>query len=105
MQHFDLFVLCHIHLSKKRQAIKALALHCLQVHRATTNVSIVTVPYVLILFLFYLQTSIVSLCVHCLSDCVPLCQVLQTTGNWYKAEINGVEGFVPKNFIEIQLPR
>ncbi|KAK2918607.1 hypothetical protein Q8A73_002978 [Channa argus] len=31
-------------------------------------------------------------------------KVLQTTGNWYKAEINGVEGFVPKNFININLP-
>ncbi|XP_070775184.1 GRB2-related adapter protein 2b [Enoplosus armatus] len=31
-------------------------------------------------------------------------KVLQTTGNWYKAELNGVEGFVPKNFINIHLP-
>uniref|UniRef100_A0A3B4YFM7 Osteoclast-stimulating factor 1 n=1 Tax=Seriola lalandi dorsalis TaxID=1841481 RepID=A0A3B4YFM7_SERLL len=28
-----------------------------------------------------------------------------TTGNWYKAELNGAEGFVPKNFISIHLPR
>uniref|UniRef100_A0A3B4Y7J2 Osteoclast-stimulating factor 1 n=1 Tax=Seriola lalandi dorsalis TaxID=1841481 RepID=A0A3B4Y7J2_SERLL len=26
-------------------------------------------------------------------------KILQTTGNWYKAELNGAEGFVPKNFI------
>uniref|UniRef100_A0A672YAG3 Osteoclast-stimulating factor 1 n=1 Tax=Sphaeramia orbicularis TaxID=375764 RepID=A0A672YAG3_9TELE len=31
-------------------------------------------------------------------------QILQTSGNWYKAELNGVEGFVPKNFINIDFP-
>ncbi|XP_056223954.1 GRB2-related adapter protein-like isoform X3 [Seriola aureovittata] len=31
-------------------------------------------------------------------------KILQTTGNWYKAELNGAEGFVPKNFISIHLP-
>ncbi|XP_038568681.1 GRB2-related adapter protein 2b [Micropterus salmoides] len=31
-------------------------------------------------------------------------KILQTTGNWYRAELNGVEGFVPKNFINIHLP-
>ncbi|XP_029353284.1 GRB2-related adapter protein 2b isoform X2 [Echeneis naucrates] len=31
-------------------------------------------------------------------------QILQTTGDWYKAERNGVQGFVPKNFISIHLP-
>ncbi|XP_041789508.1 GRB2-related adapter protein 2b isoform X2 [Chelmon rostratus] len=31
-------------------------------------------------------------------------KILQTTGNWYKAELNGVEGFVPQNFINIHLP-
>ncbi|XP_026214602.1 GRB2-related adapter protein 2b [Anabas testudineus] len=31
-------------------------------------------------------------------------KILHTTGNWYKAEINGAEGFVPKNFIDFQLP-
>ncbi|KAI3353468.1 hypothetical protein L3Q82_019994 [Scortum barcoo] len=33
-----------------------------------------------------------------------LLKILQTTGNWYKAELNGVEGFVPKNFINLHLP-
>uniref|UniRef100_A0A8D0D535 Osteoclast-stimulating factor 1 n=1 Tax=Sander lucioperca TaxID=283035 RepID=A0A8D0D535_SANLU len=37
-------------------------------------------------------------------NCVPLCQILQTTGNWYKAELHGLEGYVPKNFINIDLP-
>ncbi|KAE8300537.1 GRB2-related adapter protein-like [Larimichthys crocea] len=37
-------------------------------------------------------------------DCVSLCQILQTTGNWYKAELSGVVGFVPQNFIDIHLP-
>ncbi|XP_044044871.1 GRB2-related adapter protein 2b isoform X2 [Siniperca chuatsi] len=31
-------------------------------------------------------------------------KILQTTGNWYKAELNEVEGFVPKNYINIHLP-
>ncbi|XP_037620905.1 GRB2-related adapter protein 2b isoform X2 [Sebastes umbrosus] len=31
-------------------------------------------------------------------------KILQTSGNWYKAELNGCEGFVPKNFITIHLP-
>ncbi|KAK2817419.1 hypothetical protein Q5P01_025610 [Channa striata] len=31
-------------------------------------------------------------------------KILQTTGNWYKAEIDGVEGFVPKNFLHVNLP-
>uniref|UniRef100_A0A3B4UDL1 Osteoclast-stimulating factor 1 n=1 Tax=Seriola dumerili TaxID=41447 RepID=A0A3B4UDL1_SERDU len=31
-------------------------------------------------------------------------KILQTTGNWYKAELNGAEGFVPRNFISIHLP-
>ncbi|XP_071359788.1 GRB2-related adapter protein 2b isoform X2 [Trachinotus anak] len=31
-------------------------------------------------------------------------KILQTTGNWYKAEHNGAEGFVPKNFINLHLP-
>ncbi|TDH15683.1 hypothetical protein EPR50_G00011910 [Perca flavescens] len=30
--------------------------------------------------------------------------ILQTTGNWYKAELHGLEGCVPKNFINIDLP-
>ncbi|KAM6942405.1 GRB2-related adapter protein 2b [Lycodopsis pacificus] len=30
--------------------------------------------------------------------------ILQATGNWYKAELNGRDGFVPKNFINIHLP-
>ncbi|XP_030002519.1 GRB2-related adaptor protein 2-like [Sphaeramia orbicularis] len=34
-------------------------------------------------------------------DCL---KILQTSGNWYKAELNGVEGFVPKNFINIDFP-
>ncbi|XP_040893085.1 GRB2-related adapter protein 2b isoform X2 [Toxotes jaculatrix] len=31
-------------------------------------------------------------------------KILQTTGNWYRAESSGAEGFVPKNFISIHLP-
>ncbi|XP_051240376.1 GRB2-related adapter protein 2-like isoform X2 [Dicentrarchus labrax] len=31
-------------------------------------------------------------------------KILQTSGNWYKAELNGVEGFVPQNFINMHLP-
>ncbi|KAM7010116.1 GRB2-related adapter protein 2b [Tautogolabrus adspersus] len=31
-------------------------------------------------------------------------KIRQTTGNWYKAELDGVEGFVPKNFINFHLP-
>ncbi|TMS22962.1 GRB2-related adaptor protein 2 [Larimichthys crocea] len=31
-------------------------------------------------------------------------KILQTTGNWYKAELSGVVGFVPQNFIDIHLP-
>ncbi|GLD63880.1 GRB2-related adapter protein 2 [Lates japonicus] len=31
-------------------------------------------------------------------------KILQTTGNWYREELRGVEGFVPKNFINIHLP-
>ncbi|KAM7394657.1 hypothetical protein PAMP_021444 [Pampus punctatissimus] len=31
-------------------------------------------------------------------------KVLQTNGNWYKAELNEVKGFVPKNYININLP-
>ncbi|XP_074517924.1 GRB2-related adapter protein 2b [Halichoeres trimaculatus] len=31
-------------------------------------------------------------------------KILKTTGNWYKAELNGDKGFVPKNFINIHLP-
>ncbi|XP_062282319.1 GRB2-related adaptor protein 2-like [Scomber scombrus] len=31
-------------------------------------------------------------------------KVMQTTGNWYKAEINEFEGYVPKNFIDMVLP-
>ncbi|XP_032396238.1 GRB2-related adaptor protein 2 [Etheostoma spectabile] len=31
-------------------------------------------------------------------------KILQTTGNWYKAELHGSDGFVPKNFINIHLP-
>ncbi|XP_060909828.1 GRB2-related adapter protein-like [Labrus mixtus] len=31
-------------------------------------------------------------------------KILQTTGNWYKAERDGVEGIVPKNFINFHLP-
>uniref|UniRef100_UPI0037E812B7 GRB2-related adapter protein 2b n=1 Tax=Semicossyphus pulcher TaxID=241346 RepID=UPI0037E812B7 len=31
-------------------------------------------------------------------------KILQTTGNWYKAELNGVEAFVPKNFLNLHLP-
>ncbi|CAJ1052936.1 GRB2-related adapter protein 2b [Xyrichtys novacula] len=31
-------------------------------------------------------------------------KILKTTGNWFKAELNGAEGFVPKNFIDIHLP-
>lgn len=42
-------------------------------------------------------------CVFC--DRVPLWQILQTTGNWYMAELSGVEGLVPKNFISFHLPR
>uniref|UniRef100_A0A3P8SHD6 Osteoclast-stimulating factor 1 n=1 Tax=Amphiprion percula TaxID=161767 RepID=A0A3P8SHD6_AMPPE len=34
-------------------------------------------------------------------DCL---KILQTSGNWYKAELNRVKGFVPKNFINIHLP-
>ncbi|KAK9540914.1 hypothetical protein VZT92_003332 [Zoarces viviparus] len=30
--------------------------------------------------------------------------ILQATGNWYKAELKGRDGFVPKNFINIHLP-
>ncbi|CAK6975042.1 LOW QUALITY PROTEIN: growth factor receptor-bound protein 2-like [Scomber scombrus] len=41
---------------------------------------------------------------HVLCECVPLCQVMQTTGNWYKAELNEFEGYVPKNFIDMVLP-
>ncbi|XP_034388834.1 GRB2-related adapter protein 2b isoform X1 [Cyclopterus lumpus] len=33
-----------------------------------------------------------------------LLMVLQTSGNWYTAELNGREGLVPKNFININLP-
>ncbi|XP_070684159.1 GRB2-related adapter protein 2b [Pempheris klunzingeri] len=31
-------------------------------------------------------------------------KILQTTGNWFKAELNGVDGLVPKNFINFYLP-
>ncbi|XP_078286572.1 GRB2-related adapter protein 2-like [Rhinoraja longicauda] len=31
-------------------------------------------------------------------------KVLSTEDDWYKAEINGQEGFVPKNYIEIHFP-
>ncbi|KAG8014571.1 Growth factor receptor-bound protein 2 [Nibea albiflora] len=31
-------------------------------------------------------------------------QILQTTGNWYKAELSGDVGFVPQNFIDMHLP-
>nr|XP_046229495.1 GRB2-related adapter protein 2-like [Scatophagus argus] len=31
-------------------------------------------------------------------------KILTTTGNWYRAELNGAEGFVPQNFIDIHLP-
>ncbi|KAM9363774.1 GRB2-related adapter protein 2b [Symphorus nematophorus] len=31
-------------------------------------------------------------------------KILQTTGKWYRAELSGVEGFVPQNFINIHLP-
>ncbi|XP_035493306.2 GRB2-related adapter protein 2b [Scophthalmus maximus] len=31
-------------------------------------------------------------------------KILQTTGNWYMAELSGVEGLVPKNFISFHLP-
>ncbi|XP_029016872.1 GRB2-related adapter protein 2-like [Betta splendens] len=31
-------------------------------------------------------------------------KILQVVGNWYKAERHGAEGFVPKNFIDFQLP-
>ncbi|KAL7405224.1 hypothetical protein ABVT39_025513 [Epinephelus coioides] len=31
-------------------------------------------------------------------------KILQTTGNWYKAELDGSVGFVPKNFIDLHLP-
>ncbi|XP_041641575.1 GRB2-related adapter protein 2b [Cheilinus undulatus] len=31
-------------------------------------------------------------------------KILQTSGNWYKAEHNGDLGFVPKNFINLHLP-
>ncbi|XP_069545492.1 GRB2-related adapter protein 2b [Brachyistius frenatus] len=34
-------------------------------------------------------------------DCL---MILQTSGNWYKAELNKVVGFVPKNFVNIHLP-
>lgn len=34
-------------------------------------------------------------------DCL---KILQTSGNWYKAELNRAEGFVPKNFINLHLP-
>ncbi|XP_068460340.1 growth factor receptor-bound protein 2-like [Clinocottus analis] len=30
--------------------------------------------------------------------------VLQASGNWYKAELDGREGFIPKNFITLHLP-
>ncbi|XP_073327643.1 GRB2-related adapter protein 2b [Pagrus major] len=33
-----------------------------------------------------------------------LLKILQTTGNWYKAEVKGAEGVVPQNFIDIHLP-
>ncbi|XP_034544398.1 GRB2-related adapter protein 2b [Notolabrus celidotus] len=31
-------------------------------------------------------------------------KVLKTSGNWFKAELDGTRGFVPKNFIDIHLP-
>uniref|UniRef100_A0A8C2XQI9 Osteoclast-stimulating factor 1 n=1 Tax=Cyclopterus lumpus TaxID=8103 RepID=A0A8C2XQI9_CYCLU len=31
-------------------------------------------------------------------------ELLMTSGNWYTAELNGREGLVPKNFININLP-
>ncbi|XP_030596218.1 GRB2-related adapter protein 2b [Archocentrus centrarchus] len=34
-------------------------------------------------------------------DCL---KILQTSGNWYKAECSGNMGYVPKNFISIDLP-
>ena len=34
------------------------------------------------------------------------CQILNTEEdkNWYKAEYNGMEGFVPSNYIELKYP-
>lgn len=32
-------------------------------------------------------------------------QILSPQDDWYKAEMNGLEGFVPQNYIEIQTPR
>lgn len=32
-------------------------------------------------------------------------QILSPQDDWYKAEMNGHEGFVPQNYIEIQTPR
>uniref|UniRef100_A0A3Q4MNR5 Osteoclast-stimulating factor 1 n=1 Tax=Neolamprologus brichardi TaxID=32507 RepID=A0A3Q4MNR5_NEOBR len=34
-------------------------------------------------------------------DCL---KILQTSGNWYRAEHNGAMGFVPKNYIDIHIP-
>lgn len=32
-------------------------------------------------------------------------QILSPQDEWYKAEMNGQEGFVPQNYIEMQTPR
>lgn len=32
-------------------------------------------------------------------------QILSPQDDWYKAEMNGHEGFVPQNYIEMQTPR
>ncbi|TRY58429.1 hypothetical protein DNTS_002057 [Danionella cerebrum] len=32
-------------------------------------------------------------------------KILGTTGDWFRAEINGVEGFVPRNYLNINFPR
>lgn len=50
--------------------------------------------------------GIVSLLNHLTALCVLFWyQILSSQDEWYKAEMNGQEGFIPKNYVEMQTPR